>query len=178
MDKKTELKKLVIRDPQDPSRFILTSKEFTANGSEYVITDSVSVDRWMMLEEFELEFGLGKSLRQIQSGLRESWDAANEQRFGDTCVTLYNMMKGIADIDEKRFPTVIKICSLFINKKGEDIRYYSQSMMEEKAKDWREEGIDMQSFFSLAVSFIPDFTPIYEGSTKDIFLKKVKKNQE
>lgn len=135
--------------------------KFTANGTTYYIEESISQDRWNWYERLEIEIGLGLRFKVIMDKLQAQWTHINAAEFGDSAVICRDLMTGIARNLEKRTPEVIKMCALFMNTADEDRRYMTEELIKKKESDWREEGIDMRSFFHFAIAIIPGFITAY-----------------
>lgn len=141
-------------------------KEFTANGRRYIIEERLSVARWIEYEKQQVEVGFGTSLKLIFASLMSAYTAVNEQRFADAAVILRDIMKGISTIEKREAPLVMKLCMLFINREDEDRTVYDEKLMAEKIEDMIEEGIDINSFFHLAIAFIPGFLAAFSEVTR------------
>lgn len=166
MDQKiTQLKKLYTRDENGKIHFV---SDFMANGTKYNIADSMSMDYWTLMQKKQTELAWGVELKSMMDCFRRIWDAANNQQFSSVVIEAYNMMNGVVALDENRTPIAVELCKLFIYAEGEDPRFVDPKMLKKKDYDWRQEGIDMQSFFYLAIGSIPNFTPVYENIIQDI----------
>ena len=134
------------------------TKEFTANGQKYIISDKISVDRFKQYEKLvpQLTFGLG--FEQIYINLKSAYEALNKQNFANAAVVIHNIMNGIKSVDDsKRAHPALLMASLVINRESEDLRVYDETIALEKIKDWQEEGLDMMGFFDLSLSSIQGF---------------------
>ncbi len=148
------------------------TKEFTANGKAYRVYHTVSFDRYEAYELLQVEVGLARTFTQFQSELREAYDLCNEvasgkKVFADLAVLLRDMMVGTALVGERQTHPVLRMCALFINREGEDVRYIDEALIESKVNDWRIEGIDMGFFFAFALRSIPGFIEAYKAVSRD-----------
>jgi len=134
--------------------------EFIANGKKYKIETSLSIERFCEFQILEKEFGYSMDFKKLFNELLDLRKLMNELKFVDSAVKLENLTKGIAML-EKKEPTALKICTLFINTEEEDRSVITPDMMSEKINDWKIEGYDAQSFFSLALNTVNGFTDIY-----------------
>lgn len=130
---------------------------FEASGTKYRVARSVSMDRWEAYELLSVEVGLGRSFAQLMQGLREAYDLTNQVAsgkpvFADTAVLLRDLLMGAASVNEGHAHPVLKMCCLFINYEGEDVRTINDEIIAKKLDDWRNEGIDM-GFFRLCPPF-------------------------
>jgi len=155
---------------------------FEASGTKYRVARSVSMDRWEAYELLSVEVGLGRSFAQIMQGLREAYDLTNQVAsgkpvFADLAVLLRDMLMGAASVNEGHAHPVLKMCCLFINYEGEDVRTINDEIIAKKLDDWRNEGIDMGFFFDFALRSIPGFLDAYKAVTRGT-LSGQKKEQE
>jgi hypothetical protein len=71
------------------------------------------------------------------------------------------------------------MCALFINYEGEDVRYFSEPLLQEKINDWREAGIDVNFFLNVAAHSVPHFfTALKESSQDTLKSKKAEKESQ
>lgn len=155
---------------------------FEASGTKYRVARSVSMDRWEAYELLSVEVGLGRSFAQLMQGLREAYDLTNQVAsgkpvFADLAVLLRDMLMGAASVNEGHAHPVLKMCCLFINYEGEDVRTINDEIIAKKLDDWRNEGIDMGFFFDFALRSIPGFLDAYKAVTRGT-LSGQKKEQE
>lgn len=143
---------------------------FEASGTKYRVARSVSMDRWEAYELLSVEVGLGRSFAQIMQGLREAYDLTNQVAsgkpvFADLAVLLRDLLMGAASVNDGQAHPVLKMCCLFINYEGEDVRTITDEIITKKLDDWRNEGIDMGFFFGFALRSIPGFFDAYKAVT-------------
>lgn len=155
---------------------------FEASGTKYRVARSVSMDRWEAYELLSVEVGLGRSFAQLMQGLREAYDLTNQVAsgkpvFADLAVLLRDLLMGAASVNEGHAHPVLKMCCLFINYEGEDVRTINDEIIAKKLDDWRNEGIDMGFFFDFALRSIPGFLDAYKAVTRGT-LSGQKKEQE
>ena len=155
------------------------TKEFEAAGTKYRVARSVSMDRWEAYELLSVEVGLGRSFAQLMQGLREAYDLTNQVAsgkpvFADLAVLLRDLLMGVSSINEGHAHPVLKMCCLFINYEGEDVRTITDEIIAKKLDDWRNEGIDMGFFFDFALGSVPGFLYAYRDVT-DVTLSGQKK---
>ena len=135
---------------------------FTANGREYRISRSISFDRYEAYELLQVEVGLARTFEHFNEQIREAYDLCNQVAtgkpvFADLSVLLRDMMIGVQLVGEAQTPAVLKLCALFINREGEDVRTIDDATVDSKINDWRESGIDIRYFFGFALHSIPGF---------------------
>jgi len=136
------------------------TQEFIANGKQYRVYSSVSIDRWEQYELLQIEAGLGRTFDQLVGTLRDALQMCNEVAsgkpvFADLAIMLRDQLVGLTLIDERRTPAILKLCTLFINREGEDVRYIDEGLMQSKIDDWRKEGISVRFFSGLPFVLFP-----------------------
>lgn len=136
----------------------LPSETFKANGHEYYISQSLSVRRFREFEKFRFQYGLGIGLVDARKEVIKIFKSLNEGKVADASVTSHNMANMIERLDQDKDPVVMKLCALFINRKGEDVTAYDVQVMEEKINDWAEEGYRIEDFFTLASTLSKNFS--------------------
>lgn len=141
--------------------------KFMANGTEYLVESAISVDRWNWYERQEVEVGLNIRFEHLYSKLQEQWDHINNQEFGHSAVICRDIIEGVGRNMQRRDPEVLKMCALFINTKDEDRRFITDDIIRKKIEDWREEGINMRSFFHFAIAIIPGYINAYKDISLD-----------
>lgn len=150
--------------PIQPKRIDMTKPSFMANGKEYFVTTALSVSRFCEFQILEKEVGFSMSFKNIFTEINECcelFDSSNN--FGDFAkarMRLENLRRGVAKLEEKE-PTVLKICTLFINTQNEDPSKWNNDLMTVKIEDWKAEGIAIEDFFSFALNTVNGFTDIF-----------------
>lgn len=151
-----ELKKLDFRE-----------KTFTANGVEYYIADQLSSERFYRMQSLEFDLRYGVNHAKMYQDMHLLYEMLNEQKFADCAVMVYNWMQSIQEFDERKQP-ILEYCALFLNRKGEDLREWSQEIVDAKIEDWKQEGIDFNSFFVLALNIGNNLKEDYLRIIQDI----------
>jgi len=157
------------------------TQEFIANGKQYRVYSSVSIDRWEQYELLQIEAGLGRTFDQLVGTLRDALQMCNEVAsgkpvFADLAIMLRDQLVGLTLIDERRTPAILKLCTLFINREGEDVRYIDEGLMQSKIDDWRKEGISVRFFFGFALRSIPGFFEAFTELSRSISAPRRKAN--
>jgi hypothetical protein len=142
-------------------------KSFKANGNEYFIEREVSIQRSVYAEVAKLEMeGSAKVGKQIDDWAK-IYELANQQKFADIVVMAYNHQRGFQKLLKEHSP-VLRFCACFINTADEDRRSITDDQADKKIQDWIEEGISMQSFFDLALTFLKIEVEGYKNATESI----------
>jgi hypothetical protein len=147
-------------------------KTFMANGKNYEIEESFSYDRWMQYEKLQIELSYGVTFQSLFQNLRTLWDELEQTNFAMSAVLCHNMMTGIKNKLDERIHPALRMCALFINTADEDRRTITEEQIKVKLDDWEKEGISVNSFFAIAIGFIPNFINAYKQVTQDTFLSK------
>jgi hypothetical protein len=140
---------------------------FTANGVNYTIEGTLSIERYAELQIIEKELAYGFTVKSLFDKLKVCWDLLNKMKFAEMAINLNDMMRGVAKVQERQ-PIILKICALFMNAPDEDRRTITVDMINKKISDWKAEGIAMQDFFQAASSSVNGFSEIYETVTRII----------
>lgn len=164
---KTELKKIDF-----------AQKEFTANGKTYFIESSYSYDRYRMWKKLQVEIGFGSTFTELFDSLIRIYSHCNKPQPEpvDAGMIAYNQAHAIKNaMNDRYIEPVMQMCALFMNTKDEDRRYITLQQIQDKVNDWNEEGIDMDSFFTFAISLIPNFLKHFASITPDTLEEQVTK---
>jgi hypothetical protein len=151
-----------------------STKTFKANGTTYYVERSISADRYREYLNIEMELGNGMSSVDFFHKVKEAWSiiadtpiqSLSPNHLNKAQNLLYQSMEGIGKIADRDLE-VLRICALFINYDDEDRRFYSKDIEERKIKDWREAGIDVNSFFLLASTFSESIQRLYKLSLEN-----------
>lgn len=148
------------------------AKRFVANGREYRVSQSVTFERYEAYEVLQVEVGLARTFEQFSDEIKECYNLCNQVAsgkhvFADLAVRLRDLMIGVQLVGAHETPAVLKLCTLFINREGEDIRTIDDGIMDQKIHDWREEGIDLRWFFTFALSSIPGYINALKAASPD-----------
>jgi len=150
-------------DP-NPKRIPPDAKSFMANGREYFKAESVSNQRYLWLQELQVELGYGQTIEDFFAEQRKQYELVNQQKFADAAVSLHNSMNGIRNIADRKPTVAMRIMALFWNYKGEAVGVMTNELMEEKVADWEAEGIDIRDFFREALSVVPGLLSAYAAT--------------
>ena len=153
-----------------------SQSKFMANGKEYSVTQKLSIERWRKYEELQMLLGFGRTFDEVFSQLKKLWEAIQAGKHGDEAIICHNLLTGIGDKLEKRHHPALLMCTLFINRKDEDPTKYDETVMNEKIKDWQEEGYDINVFFQIAWNLVPSFIEAFNedfrNTSKNLTQKK------
>ncbi|MFT3704637.1 MAG: hypothetical protein QM802_19890 [Agriterribacter sp.] len=144
----------------------LSAGPFKANGKLYTVSNTFSLDRYKMYENIELEMGYGRAWADIYDEGLKVYDALNRSKFADASVMMHNLIQGVKNVKNK-MPHAMRMCALFINYEGEDVRYISEQIIQQKIFDWNEEGLDPEPFLTFGVNSMRGFQERYKKLTQD-----------
>lgn len=128
----------------------ITANSFEANGRKYIIYPDLSVARYEQYERLQMLVALGTDHQAVYGALTEAWDELNKGRLGFAAVKIANQLEGMGRFVENREHPVLLLCSLFMNREGEDAGQWDEALASEKIADWRAEGLEMAPFFAFA----------------------------
>lgn len=141
-----------------------TAKSFMANGTQYFIEDSLSIDRWIKQQEIQIELGFGVQYEEMQRNWASIHALANKSQFADIVILAYNMVNGVSKVYE-RIPTILKYCALFINTQDEDRGIITDDMIAKKVEDWRLEGMGIDGFLAFSLSKVRGLAEDFKNAT-------------
>lgn len=162
LNQKTNLKKLDLQGG---------ISSFEANGKTYHIESTMSIERYTLFQQYELELSYNLSFKQLFETFKKVYELLNQSKPADASVLIYNTMQGFAKLEQKE-PYVMKYCALFINEEAEDRRVITEDMITAKINDWQKEGIAFESFLQLAIFSIPSFIENWKAAHPDTLQKK------
>jgi len=151
-----------------PIKSVSQLDEFTANGNRYVVRTSLTLSRFEQFEKLQVRVGYGVDFRQMFTNMRKAFDHLNESQPATAAIILHNLMNGIKNNLDGRDNEVLDLCCLFICREGEDVAKYDPEVNKLKKADWAEEGIAMESFFTLAFNLVNGFIPVYNRVSQSI----------
>lgn len=165
----------------EATRIDLSQGHFMANGNLYrIMIEDITLSRYEIYERYALEVGFGSTFEEIFETLKKIYDTTTTgesplKALHEASLLAMNQLHGIKKYDEREPPSVLKFCTLFINKEGEDITKWSEHLAKEKINDWTKEGIAVQDFFLLASSAIRGFLDAFRvvESIKEAKSKRV-----
>ena len=152
-------------EPYDGSYLVELSehaREFVANGTRYIIRETMPTWRFLLLEQFGIEFGMTGGIAAIHSDLVAQRVALNKLLFSDVAVINNRLLVGFAKIDDK-LNYAYQVCSLFISAEGEDLRKWDNELAAKKIDDWNEAGLAAGFFLRFAVRSVPGFIAAYSA---------------
>ncbi len=123
---------------------------FTANGNRYFVEDSLSIERWVFMQQLSIETGFGVEFDEMLKAWQSQVAFLNKQNFVDAAVQAYNMAKGVTKIFQRQ-PQILKFCALFINTDGEDRGTITEDVITRKVEDWKAEGLEIAGFFEFSL---------------------------
>lgn len=144
----------------------LDGSPFEANGKTYYPSNELSIDRWIKMQEFQIELGFGVEFDEMQKNWLKINELANKQRFTDIAVLAYNMVNGISK-SYSREPLILKFCALFFNIEGEDTGIITDEMISTKINDWKVEGLGIDNFFVFSLAKANGFADAFKNAIQE-----------
>lgn len=149
-----------------------------ANGKKYKIYKELTIARYKIMEQLEVEFYYGFTMKDMFERLKAGWKDLNSGKLADSAVKIYQVMEGVADRIDEREPVVLRLCSLFLCTEGEDLSAWDEDLAKEKINDWQEEGYAMNDFFTLVANLVPGFIKHYQETLEGTLMEEEKKSDE
>ena len=135
-------------------------KKFTCGGRTFYVQDSLSFNRFRELQRISIEFGFSTTFVELFKEIQKAYDLVQTNKnWGDLAVTLYNLLHGVAAIENKD-AAALRLCALFISETGEDVTVFDEAKMKDKIECWSRE-LDVSPFFHLAASLVDGWMPAY-----------------
>ena len=145
-------------------RIDFVKNEFVANGKLYKIVSRLPISRYCEFQVLQVELAMGMTVQKLYDKLSILRQVLNQARFVDSAILIGDMTSHMAKLVEKE-PTVLKICTLFINTEDEDITTWNNDLVVRKLADWKAEGICADDFFRVAFNTAPGYIEIYNTLT-------------
>jgi hypothetical protein len=152
----------------------LSSNTLPANGVDYEIKYSLTVERWKAYEKLQNHFAFGLAFEEIEGKIKQSIDYANQGKGIEAWNIIYNLREGIAYRLEDRQHPALLLLSLFIVAPGEDLTTWNEADQTTKIENWNKEGYDVNDFFLLASNLVKGFLPVYKEIFPNISQKPTK----
>lgn len=140
--------------------------QFETEQHKYTLLDTLSVGRFEIFERLQFEVAWGSDFEKLFNNVKKAYEKLNEMKAADASVILYNAMKGIARLEERPHP-VLRLCTLFLVRDGEDLTVWDEKIADEKIADWKKEGINTDYFFALALNAVGGFLSAYKERLSD-----------
>lgn len=141
--------------------------KFEANGKTYYLETKMNIGRYCEFLILQRELTMGMTLQELYEAWSVQKQLLNQTRFVDAAVYADKVMNHCVKLKEKE-PTVLKICTLFINTAEEDRTKWDNDLVVRKMEDWKAELIDKDDFFHVAFTLVPGFIAIYNNFTQSI----------
>lgn len=145
-------------------------RTFKANGNTYVIhdisQDSLTIKRFMTWQKFTTSLGFGVSFKEHFDNLTKAERMVDrliteKQGLTELLMHLRAMKESITDDKPDRAKIAFYVCTLFINKEGEDLSDWTTTEADKKIEDWNAEGYDYNDFLSFALMHCPGYRDLY-----------------
>jgi hypothetical protein len=144
-------------------------RTFVANGNTYTIgtaEDSLTIARYKEYEKLQLEFNFDATFESVASVLKQASKDINDITLGKSPnksiihvfaqlqTLLEKFPKAGESLSYSRANFALLLCTLFINRTGEDLTKWNREAAQEKINDWIAEGYGLHGFFLLVIDFL------------------------
>lgn len=130
-----------------------TAKGFETDKHKYVIINTLPIERYIMYLKMQTEIAFDVSFSGVYNAFSAIIGKLNESKPVEAGIIANNAQIGLSQLDTKRLP-VLTMCSLFIIREDEDVREFSETVMDEKIDDWTKSGIEIGFFLNFAEKLI------------------------
>lgn len=145
----------------------IKDKQFEANGKTYIISDKISIARYIEYQKLMPMLTFGTSFDEMFKQLKNAYNHLNKQNFADSAVIIHNILSNVARVEEtERVHPALKMAAMFINTKDEDTSIYDEEGTKQKIADWTLEGYSISDFFSLSLNSISGFRDAFQEYTE------------
>lgn len=144
----------------------MDATSFEANGITYHIKSSISIERFKWYEKYQLNFGFGRSFKNIIEALDKSVDLANKGKGLEAWNLIFNLRECVGKDLEKRYHNAFYLCALFMVTDDEDMTQWDETWAEQKIANWNKE-YDPVSFFRIAANLVSGFLDDLEKISQD-----------
>lgn len=135
---------------------------------KYFLEPHVSVERWKMMQKFELEMSYAVSFKKLYKKLSDVYDTLNKGKFADSSVKIRDIIEGCHRLDdENNYPAIVKYASLMLNSENEDRNKYDENQMKKKIEIWNEAGVPIQCFFAVALYSVDGLIQSFKENTQN-----------
>lgn len=151
---------------------------FEAGGKVFHKASGLSLNRYGWMEDLNVELGYGRNPMDLFKDHKAAFQQLNKQEFAEAAVSLHYAMTGIARIADREPHAAVKMCMLFWNYEGEDVKTMTDDLMAEKIELVTKEGFDAAFFFTQALSNAPGLLAAYRLSIQNTSEKEEAKGPE
>ena len=155
------------QEPQAPQlkRIDFQANKFVANGKTYFNqTGYFSLKRRALFDKMSVEVLFDCTFSEIYKSYNKIYvylTSGNElvKSHSSALIEAFNRLNSIKSSADKGFTLpkpYVRLCTLFINAEGEDIKDWSEELANQKMADWEAEGIVDDDFFLLFMDSVPE----------------------
>jgi hypothetical protein len=165
-------KKMISENRLDPIDIIKNGGfkiEVDGEEIEYFLEPHLSVERYKMMQKFELEMTYATTFKKLYDQLNQVYDTLNKCQFADSSVKIRDLIEGCHRLDdENNFPAIIKYASLMLNTDKENRKVFDERQMKEKIEIWNNAGVPIQCFFAVALHSVNGLMESFKENTRNI----------
>lgn len=147
---------------------ISKKKTFTANGTEYKVLDietAMTAARYFAYERLKFEYSFDMSpetvalkmseVEAIINGIVTGQDRKRNLLHATTILYgLIEILRKPSAMSQSKAAYMMKICTLFIVVKDEDLAQWTEAQAQQKIDDWVSEGLNVVDFFTLGIAAV------------------------
>lgn len=144
--------------------------EFSANGTTYYVCkelERLTIARYERYEQFNIELGFSLSFDSLFAAIKKAATDVFTGQHETAYIELKNIERGVAAISQNRNSIALYMCTLFINRAGEDLSDWSPDLADEKIEDWQRENIGVGFFLGVALSMVEGYKTAFNSILQD-----------
>lgn len=124
----------------------------------YYLEESLSIERFRMLQKFQREIATGLTHFDLIQLLKNNVTHLNQAMKGGEVLAQMsfeniNALNHAGSLEEKE-PFAVWLCTLVLNTKNEDRRKFEVGFMQQKIRTWEANGIAIAFFLTLAEQYL------------------------
>lgn len=158
--------RLLPREPGNPNKFM---QQFKTDVHTYQIIGDAGLgfERYTLFQKLSLKRGFGRDFAQIYEALEKiklgiAGETTVARLRADSIVSITALQDSVADFGNEQFDAALWLCTLFVLREGEDVASYSETVAEEKIKDWAAYGYSELDFFFLSGNMVPNYGNLFK----------------
>ena len=159
------------REPGNPNKFLT---KFETDKHIYTIIGDAGIgfDRYTMFQKRSLQRAFGRDFQQVYDALQQiklgiAGETTVSKLRAESIVAITALQDSVADFGNEQFDAALWMSTLHILREDETISGYSETIAEEKIKDWAAYGYSEVDFFLLTGNFIPGYLNAFKQAISD-----------
>lgn len=154
---------------------IKIGRPFRANNVIYTATKSLSIERYVRASNLVQDIGRGVYgvEEDEKKVLTRIFNNANKGNLAEVAVIAHNRLTELKEQKNLGNP-ILRLCALYINAEGEDLRGISEEEELKKIEDWAKEGLSFQSFLIFGMPLVQNILQEYKEHIEDILRQRMR----